>query len=162
LETPVEGGLSGDPLITAEAARNLAVLIRRAGWHEPAMSIALAAAASPGLRGGDPRLAAERGLLLQCAAYTAARAGDRDQMQLMPASLPTTERRVRFWTDTARAYGMWGRREDCIQALLGSRARGSAGHPRAACRPATRSAACCFPARPAWNYEDWRYGGGIT
>ena len=35
-----------------------------------------------------------------------------------PASLPTTERRARYWTDTARAYGNWGRREGCVSALL--------------------------------------------
>jgi hypothetical protein len=44
-------------------------------------SIALVAAASPGLEGADPRLAAERGLLIQSAAYSAARAGDRDGMR---------------------------------------------------------------------------------
>jgi hypothetical protein len=163
---------SGDPLATAEAARNLAVLARKAGWHEQAMTIALTAAGSPALRGSDPRLAAERGLLIQSAAYTAACAGDRDQMremtreaaaiaarmngavmlrdhgggfapatvqlhtisaenyagdpgaavaasgQIAPASLPTTERRSRYWTDTARAHWTWGHREDSIQALL--------------------------------------------
>lgn len=161
-----------DPLISAEAARNLAVLARKAGWHARAASIALTAADSAGLRGTDPRLAAERGLLIQSAAYTAARAADRDGMreltsqaaaiaarldgaailrdhgggftaatvglhrisaethagdpaaavaaaaQIAPASLPTTERRARYWTDTARAYSMWGKRDDCIQALL--------------------------------------------
>ncbi len=164
---------SGDPLLQAEAARNLAVLARKAGWHEQAASIALTAATSPALRGTDPRLTAERGLLIQSAAYTAARCGDRDGMRELtgqaaslagrlggtvlllrdhggefspatvglhrisaenhagnpdaaiaaaarvpPASLPTTERRARYWTDTARAYAQWGRREDSIQALL--------------------------------------------
>jgi hypothetical protein len=164
---------SGDPLVSAEkAARNLAVLARKAGRHAQAASIALTAAASPRLRGTDPRLAAERGLLIQSAAYTAARAADRDVMremtgqaaaiaarlkgtvilrdhgggftpatvglhrisaenhagdpsaavaaaaQVAPASLPATERRARYWTDSARAYSMWGKREDCIQALL--------------------------------------------
>jgi hypothetical protein len=162
----------GDPLLEAETARNLAVLARKAGWHTQAARIALAAAASPRLRGADPRLAAERGLLIQSAAYTAAR--DRDQaamrqltrqalalaeelggaiilrdhgggftpatvalhlisaensagdpgaavtaaVRLAPASLPTTERQARYWTDTARAYAQWGRRDDCINALL--------------------------------------------
>ena len=64
----------GDPLAVGEAARNLAVLARKAGWHEQASSIALAAAASPLLADPGPRLAAERGLLIQSAAYTAARA----------------------------------------------------------------------------------------
>lgn len=67
---------SGDPLLTAEAARQLAVLARKAGWYEQGMSIALSAADHPGLRTCHPTHAAERGLLVQCAAYTAARAGD--------------------------------------------------------------------------------------
>jgi hypothetical protein len=162
----------GDPLAVGEAARNLAVLARKAGWHDQAASIALTAASSPVLAGGSPRLAAERGLLIQSAAYTAARAGDRDTMReltgeaasiaaglgdrvllrdhgggfasatvalhrvsaenyagdpgaavavaltIAPASLPTTERRARYWTDTARAYSNWGRRDDCVAALL--------------------------------------------
>lgn len=161
-----------DPLAAAEAARNLAVLARKAGWNDRAASIALAAASAPGLTGDDPCLAAERGLLIQSAAYSAARAGDRDGMReltdeaaaiaagfgdrvmlrdhgggftpatvglhrisaenyagdpaaaiaaskrIPPASLPTTERRARYWTDTARAYGTWGRRADCVDALL--------------------------------------------
>jgi len=162
----------GDPLAVGEAARNLAVLARKAGWHEQASCIALSAAASPVLAGRGARLAAERGLLIQSAAYTAARAGDRDGMReltdeaasiaaqswgrallrdhgggfstatvelhrvsaenyagdpgaavaaalrIAPASLPTIERRARYWTDTARAYANWGRREDCVSALL--------------------------------------------
>ena len=162
----------GDPLAVGEAARNLAVLARKAGWHEQASCIALSAAASPLLAGRGTRLAAERGLLIQSAAYTAARGGDRDGMReltdeaasiaaqsgrrgllrdhgggfspatvelhrvsaenyagdpgaavaaalrIAPASLPTTERRARYWTDTARAYANWGRREDCVSALL--------------------------------------------
>ena len=162
----------GDPLAVGEAARNLAVLARKAGWHDQAASIALAAASSPLLAGQGSRLAAERGLLIQSAAYTAARSGDRDTMReltdeaasiaarlgdrvllrdhgggftpvtvelhrvsaenyagdpgaavaaalrIVPASLPTTERRARYWTDTARAYANWGRRDDCVNALL--------------------------------------------
>jgi hypothetical protein len=147
------------------------VLARKAGWHDQAASIALAAASSPLLAGAGAWLAAERGLLIQSAAYTAARAGDRDAMReltdeaasiaaqfngrvllrnhggftsatvelhrvsaenyagdpgaavaaalkIVPASLPTTERRARYWTDTARAYANWGRRDDCVSALL--------------------------------------------
>jgi hypothetical protein len=51
---------SGDPLAAAEAPRNLAVLARKAGWHNQAASIALAAAASSGLEGADPRLTADQ------------------------------------------------------------------------------------------------------
>jgi hypothetical protein len=160
-----------DALLEAETARNLAVLARKAGWNTQAATIALTAAASPRLRGPDPRLAAERGLLIQSAAYTAARARDRDGMReltrqaltlaeglgegnmlrdhggfttatvalhqisaenfagdpstavatavrLVPASLPTTERRARYWTDTARAYAQWVHRDEAINALL--------------------------------------------
>lgn len=166
----------GDPLLEAEAARNLAVLARKAGWHAQAATIALTAAGSPGLRGSDPRLAAGRGLLIQSAAYTAARAQDSDGMReltsqalalaedigggnvlrdqgefspatvalhlisaetfagdpstavatavhLVPASLPTTERRARYWTDTARAYARWGRRDEAVNALLAASTR---------------------------------------
>jgi hypothetical protein len=162
----------GDPLAAGEAARNLAVLARKAGWYDQAASIALATATSPLLAGVAPRLTAERGLLIQSAAYTAARAGNRSDMReltaqaaaiagslagqvllrdhgggfapatvelhrisaesyagdpgaavaaasrIVPASLPTTERRARYWTDTARAYATWGRREECVNALL--------------------------------------------
>jgi hypothetical protein len=161
-----------DPLLAAEAARNLAVLARKAGWHDQSVSLALTAAADPRLLGNDPRFTAERGLLIQSAAYTAARRGDRDGMRELTAeaeaiaarfdgavilrdhgggftpatvalhrisaenyagdpgaaiavavklpagSLPTIERRARYWTDTARAYAAMGRRDDCIQALL--------------------------------------------
>jgi hypothetical protein len=39
-------------------------------------------------------------------------------LRIDPATLPTTERRARYWTDTARAYANWGRRDDCVSALL--------------------------------------------
>jgi len=38
--------------------------------------------------------------------------------QISPASLPTTERRARYWTDLARARGQWDHRDDCLSALL--------------------------------------------
>ncbi|MDX6395869.1 MAG: hypothetical protein QOJ73_6932 [Streptosporangiaceae bacterium] len=164
---------TGDqPLAAAEAARNLAVLARKAGRYSQAMTIALQAADHPGLKGDDPKRRAERGLLLQSAAYTAARGGDRTRMReltghaaalaagldgrtllrdhgggfspatvalhmisaeyslgeagaainaarrIPPASLPTTERRTRYYTDLARAYGQAGRRSECLRALL--------------------------------------------
>ncbi|GGX84379.1 helix-turn-helix domain-containing protein [Streptomyces hiroshimensis] len=163
---------AGDALLVAEAARLLAVLARKADWYEQAMSIALTAADHPGLRAGGPDHAAERGLLIQSAAYTAAKAGDtagmreltneaaaiakglggptllRDhgggfslttvQLHLIsaensagdpsaalaaaravaPQSLPSVERRARYYTDIAAAYGRWGRRDDCVRALL--------------------------------------------
>ncbi|WP_229853064.1 helix-turn-helix domain-containing protein [Streptomyces albospinus] len=161
-----------DPLLVAEAARQLAVLARKANWHDQALSIALAAADHPGLRGGGPDHAAERGLLIQSAAYTAARAGDAAGMReltdeaaaiakdlggttlrrdhgggfspttvqlhrisaedsagdpstalaaaraVAPHNLPSVERRARYYTDIAAAFGRWGRRDECIRALL--------------------------------------------
>jgi transcriptional regulator with XRE-family HTH domain len=67
---------AGDPLAAGEAARNLAVLARKAGWYDQAVTIALGAAALPELQGDDPRLVAQRGLLVMSAAYTQARAQD--------------------------------------------------------------------------------------
>ena len=168
----VIAGAGADPLVSAEAARNLAVLARKAGWHAQATSIALSAADDPDLHGGDPLRLAERGLLIQSAAYTAARSGDRSgtreltdeaaaiaarlggatllrdhgggfssatvelhrisaehyvgepgaalaaARRISPASLPSVERRARYYTDVARAAGQAGRRDDCLNALL--------------------------------------------
>ena len=162
---------TGRPLAVAEAARNLAVLARRAGWEEQALSIALNAADDPGLRASRSG-AAERGLLLQSAAYSCARHGDREGMQeltdeaaaiaadlggttalrdhgggfssatvqlhrisaefstgdpsvaleaaraLPPQSLPSVERRSRYYTDVAAALAQRGRRDECVRALL--------------------------------------------
>ncbi|WP_326813163.1 XRE family transcriptional regulator [Streptomyces scopuliridis] len=161
----------GHPLAVAEAARNLAVLARRAGWEEQALSIALIAADDPGLRASRSG-AAERGLLIQSAAYSAARGGDREGMReltdeaaaiakelggtttlrdhgggfspatvqlhrisaefstgdpaaalaaaraLPPQSLPSVERRARYYTDVAAALAQRGRRDECVRALL--------------------------------------------
>ncbi|WP_405588055.1 hypothetical protein [Streptomyces sp. NBC_01190] len=71
----------GDVLAVAEAARQLAVLARKAGWHQEALSIALSAADHPDLRGAGRAGAAERGLLIQSAANTVARRGDRGGMR---------------------------------------------------------------------------------
>jgi transcriptional regulator with XRE-family HTH domain len=165
-------GAAGSPLAAAEAARNLAVLARKAGWHAQAMAIALTAANHPDLRGAGPAHVAERGLLIQSASYSAAKRGDKSGMReltdeaaaiaarlggttllrnhgggfspvtvelhrisaeyslgeagaaiaaarrIAPARLPTVERRARYYTDIAQAYGQWGRRSECINALL--------------------------------------------
>jgi hypothetical protein len=37
---------------------------------------------------------------------------------LRPASIPTPERRGRYWIDVARAYHQWGKPEPCFHALL--------------------------------------------
>ncbi|WP_371657180.1 helix-turn-helix domain-containing protein [Streptomyces sp. NBC_00224] len=163
---------TGNVLAMAEAARNLAVLARKAGWNTEAMSIALAAADDPGLSRAGRDGKAERGLLIQSAAYTAARSGDPAGMRqlteealsiarqlggvtmlrdhgggfapvtvqlhlvsaensagdpsaalnaarrIVPQALPTVERRARYYTDVATALAHWGRRDDCVRALL--------------------------------------------
>lgn len=162
---------AGHPLAVAEAARNLAVLARRAGWEDQALSIALNAADDPALRASRSG-AAERGLLIQSAAYSAARGGDRAGMReltdeaaaiaadlggttalrdhgggfspatvqlhrisaefstgdpsaalaaaraLPPQSLPSVERRARYYADVAAALAHRGRRDECVRALL--------------------------------------------
>ncbi|MFF4738274.1 hypothetical protein ACFY2W_20680 [Streptomyces sp. NPDC001262] len=37
---------------------------------------------------------------------------------VVPGSLPSTERRARYYTDVATAFARWNRRDDCIRALL--------------------------------------------
>ncbi|MBA9005936.1 helix-turn-helix domain-containing protein [Thermomonospora cellulosilytica] len=180
------------PLTAAEAARNLAILARRAGWYDQAASLVLSAADTIGLRADDPAHTAERGLLLMSAAYTLAKQGDRSGMReltddaaaiagrlgaarggtllrdhgggfsaaavalhrisaeysagdpgaaiaagrsIHPGSLPTVERRARYHTDMARAFAQWGRREECLRALLAAeRAAPEETHARPAVR----------------------------
>jgi hypothetical protein len=71
----------GSALAVAEAARQLSVLARNAGWHDQALSIALSAADHPDLRAAGRAGAAEKGLLVQGAAYTLARQSDQDGMR---------------------------------------------------------------------------------
>jgi hypothetical protein len=73
--------VGGEALAVAESARQLAVLARKAGWHQEALSIALTAADHPDLRSAGRAGAAVRGLLVQSASYTLARRGDRDGMR---------------------------------------------------------------------------------
>ncbi|MFG3282044.1 helix-turn-helix domain-containing protein [Streptomyces sp. NPDC048111] len=162
----------GDVMQSTEAARQLAVLARRAGWAREAMTLALTAADDPRLRAAGSDGTAQRGLLVQSAAYTAARGGDAQGMRdltkeaaaiattlrsttrlrnhgggfspatvqlhlvsaenstgdpsralaaaqaLAPQELPTAERRARYYTDVATAYAAWGRRDECVRALL--------------------------------------------
>ncbi|WP_394426442.1 XRE family transcriptional regulator [Streptomyces sp. SGAir0957] len=72
---------AGDALAVAEAARQAAVLARRAGRHNEALSLALSAADQPDLRRVGRAGTALRGLLVQSASYTLARRGDRDGMR---------------------------------------------------------------------------------
>jgi hypothetical protein len=57
------------------------------------------------------RISAEHYLGEPGAALAAARA-------IQPASLPSIERRARYYTDIARAYAQAGHREQCLRALL--------------------------------------------
>jgi hypothetical protein len=86
--------VAGNPLIAAEAARNLAVLARRAGWHSQAMSIALNAADRSELRDGQAAHEAERGLLIQSASYSAAKRGDRATMRELTDEAAAIARRL--------------------------------------------------------------------
>lgn len=162
----------GAPVAVAEAARQQAVLARKAGWHDQALSLALNAADDPALRELGSAGIAQRGLLVQCAAYTVAHQRDQAGMReltseasaiakslgavthlrdtnggfsratvqlhlisaentagdpsaaiaaadaLAPQALPTTERRALYFTDRAKAFAQWGRRDECIRALL--------------------------------------------
>ncbi|MFF7402430.1 helix-turn-helix domain-containing protein [Streptomyces murinus] len=69
------------PLAVAEAARQQAVLARQAGWRDQALAFALDAAADPALAAAGKPGAAQRGLLVQCAAYTVAHEGDQKAMR---------------------------------------------------------------------------------
>ncbi|WP_279399486.1 helix-turn-helix transcriptional regulator [Streptomyces sp. APSN-46.1] len=162
----------GAPVAVAEAARQQAVLARKAGWHDQALTLALNAADDPALRELGNAGVAQRGLLVQCAAYTVAHQRDQTGMReltseaaaiakglgaathlrdtnggfswatvqlhlisaentagdpsaavaaadaLAPQALPTTERRALYFTDRAKAFAQWGRRDECIRALL--------------------------------------------
>lgn len=59
------------------------------------------------------RISAENSLGDPGAALAAART-------LAPGALPTVERRARYYTDLAAAFGRLGRREECVRALLGA------------------------------------------
>ncbi|MER6217056.1 helix-turn-helix transcriptional regulator [Streptomyces sp. NPDC001674] len=162
----------GASVAVAEAARQQAVLARKAGWHDQALALALDAADEPALRALGNIGIAQRGLLIQCAAYTVAHQRDQTGMReltreaaaiarslgavthlrdtnggfsqatvqlhlisaestagdpsaaiaaadaLAPQALPTTERRALYFTDRAKAFAHWGRRDECIRALL--------------------------------------------
>ncbi|MFB7054376.1 helix-turn-helix domain-containing protein [Streptomyces vinaceus] len=162
----------GARVAVAEAARQQAVLARKAGWHDQALSLALNVADDPALRALGNAGTAQRGLLIQCAAYTVAHQRDQAGMReltseataiasslgsvthlrdtnggfswatvqlhlisaentagdpsaaiaaadaLAPQALPTTERRALYFTDRAKAFAQWGRRDECIRALL--------------------------------------------
>lgn len=72
--------MSGDPLATAAAARELAIVLRHQGQPAAAQRLMLSAAAEVEATGlPDRSLAAAYAQMLCTTAYTAARAGDRGQ-----------------------------------------------------------------------------------
>jgi len=82
-------------------------------------------------------------------------------LRIVPASLPTTERRARYWTDTARAYANWGRREDCVSALLAAEREASEEtHARPAVRDLVSS--LLVTGRTGWELRGLAARCGIT
>lgn len=167
---------SGDPVPVAEAARVLAITMRRAGRSPAAVDFLVNTATSLGAERGTPppEALAARTCLMLTAAYTAASTNQRgtalDLLQeatetsgrlpvgrkplglftvqaspaecamysisthnalqtpdegvrhvssVIPAQLPTAERRARYWTDTAR---MWHQIGDAHRAFAALRA----------------------------------------
>ncbi|MFF3215585.1 hypothetical protein ACFYYB_33770 [Streptomyces sp. NPDC002886] len=71
---------------------------------------------------------------------------------LAPQALPTTERRALYFTDRAKAFAQWGRRDECIRALLQAEYWApQETHARPAVNPS--SPACCSPGTPQPNSE---------
>ncbi|MGW3428904.1 helix-turn-helix domain-containing protein [Streptomyces melanosporofaciens] len=131
---------AGDPLAIAEAARQLAVLARRAGWTDQAMTIALCAADAPALRSAGPEGAAARGLLIQSAAYTAAR--DRDQTGMRKLTAEAASIADELGGTRLRACG--GFSSATVQLHLIS-AEDRAGDPSAAIAAADKLAPLALP-----------------
>ncbi|MEU5608427.1 helix-turn-helix domain-containing protein [Streptomyces sparsogenes] len=129
-----------DPLAIAEAARQLTVLARRAGWNDRAMSIALSAADAPALRSAGPECAAARGLLIQSAAYTAAR--DRDQAGMRKLTEEAASIAKELGGTRLRGFG--GFSSATVQLHLVS-AEDRAGDPSAALAAADKLAPLALP-----------------
>ncbi|MEO6090201.1 MAG: helix-turn-helix transcriptional regulator [Umezawaea sp.] len=86
-----------DPLISAEAQRMMASAARRAGHHDRAQTLTLAAADHLTITGSAPASAhvAMHGMLYCSASYAAARASDRDRAaELLDAAAATAQRLV--------------------------------------------------------------------
>ncbi|WP_275462316.1 XRE family transcriptional regulator [Streptomyces noursei] len=75
----------GNAVALAESSRQLAVLARKAGWHDQALTLTLTAADAPELRAAGAPGNALRGLLIQSAAYTAAWQGNPSGMRELTA-----------------------------------------------------------------------------
>jgi hypothetical protein len=87
---------AGDPLTLAEAQRLVASVVRRAGHHDRAQTLTLAAASYLHVTGPQPapEHLAMYGMLHLSAGYAAARAGDRDRANDLLAEAATTAARL--------------------------------------------------------------------
>ncbi|WP_249416565.1 XRE family transcriptional regulator [Streptomyces sp. TS71-3] len=141
----------GDPLTVAESARQLAVLARKAGWHDQALTLALNAADDPALREAGTQGAATRGLLIQSAAYTVAWQGDRDGMRELTAEAAAIARDL----DGTHLHDLGGFSPVTVQLHLVS-AENSIGDPSAAIAAAAAIAPAGLPSaeRRARYYTD--------
>ncbi|MEU2207618.1 helix-turn-helix transcriptional regulator [Streptomyces hygroscopicus] len=131
---------NGAPLDVAEAARQQAVLARQAGWHDQSLTLALAAADDPALREAGSVGLAQRGLLIQCAAYTVAHQRDQEGMrQLTKEAAAIAEE---LGGTRLRAYGGFG--SATVQLHLIS-AEDRVGDPSAAIAAADKLAPLALP-----------------
>jgi transcriptional regulator with XRE-family HTH domain len=130
------------PFVSAEAARNLAVLARKTGWHSQAMAIALNAADRSELRTGTSQHAAQRGLLIQSAAYSAAKAGDRATMRELTDEAASIAARL---GDTPLLRDHGGGFSPATVELHRISAEYSVGEPGAALTAAHRIAPAALP-----------------
>lgn len=87
---------AGDPLTLAESQRLVASVARRAGHHDRAQNLTLAAASHLDITGSNPapEHLAMYGMLHLSAGYAAARAGDRDRANDLLAEAATTASRL--------------------------------------------------------------------
>lgn len=131
---------AGEPLAIAESARQLAVLARKAGWHDQALTLALTAADDPALCQTGPDGAATRGLLIQSAAYTVAWQGDRDGMRELTAEAAAIARNL----DRTHLRDHGGFSLATVQLHLVS-AENSTGDPSAALAAADAIAPAMLP-----------------
>ncbi|WP_246096749.1 XRE family transcriptional regulator [Streptomyces botrytidirepellens] len=120
---------SNDALLAAEACRQQSVLARRSGCHEQAMSIALTAADHPSLHAGGLDRAAARGLLIQSAAYTAARVGDTAGMRELTDEAAAIATELGDTTPLLRDHGGFSFTTVQLHRIS---AENSAGNPSAA------------------------------
>lgn len=92
-----------DPLTLVEAQRLVASVARRAGHHDRAQTLTLAAADHLDLASGNPKHLAMHSSLYCSAGYAASRAGDRDRANDLLAEAETTANRLTKHPERHRA-----------------------------------------------------------